>query len=289
MGWFRKMIVRSFGSSETNRSSGGTGGHARELPHREESYGIAFRVGVHSSQGPRGENDDYALSGELDTCFAISDGIGGAPFGNIISRTACNVALSAFGEGKDCQKAFAQANQAAITVKEWIDSPSSGATLLLAEQRNTIMQFAWVGDTVAYRLRAGCFEQLTEIGRQGQSNALDSAIGYDAFLEPRITECDILPDDRFLLCSDGVWDVLSQDEMSYILSTGINAPMAASNLVNEAIKTGHDNATAVVLFAKEGTRVPVVSNQDGCATPSLSVLDDYDYDTDDGDSDACDK
>lgn len=211
---------------------------------------LTFRTGSHTARGPRSKNDDYAGIGASGRCFAISDGIGGAEFGDVMSRTAVNESLVSLEQGCDCAEALGRANQAAMKVKEWLGSPHSGATLLLAKQEGKTMRFAWVGDTVAFRLRRGALDLITEVGRvSAESNELDAAVGYEADLKPRETECDIAFGDVFLFCTDGVWEYLSSERIVELLTTSQNAPVAAISIVSESARSGKDNATALVLTA----------------------------------------
>ena len=60
----------------------------------------ALTVGVASKIGPRSQNDDFAGFGRNHEIFAVADGIGGAPRGDVAATVAVNAAVSAFeGEG----------------------------------------------------------------------------------------------------------------------------------------------------------------------------------------------
>lgn len=233
-----------------------------------EQVSFALRWSVRSQRGPRVTNDDYAMGASRH--FALSDGIGGAPLGEAMSRAACVGAFSAFEADLGCIEAFRSANEAVIRVKEMTDCPDSGATLLLAEQRGTNMDFAWAGDSVAYLLRDGELELLTEVGRaRAGSNELDGAVGYSPALKPRTKTVGIELGDRFLLCSDGVWEALGRDELRSVLAESFNAVIAAEELVDRAAECGHDNATVVVIYVESGGSVLRRAAQSDCGTPEV--------------------
>ena len=113
---------------------------------------------------------------------------------------------------------------------------------------------------MAYRLRDGHLDLVTEVGRKSsKSNALDAAIGYERNIEPRIHPCDVRMGDRFLLCTDGVWEAyersLGMDKLIHMLSYSDNAPYIAGRIAEYAGDIGTDNATAVVLIVKGGKGV----------------------------------
>ena len=98
---------------------------------------------------------------------------------------------------------------------------------------------------------------MTEKGRLSPTdNALESAIGYNLGLAPHTCSCDVMSGDRFLLCTDGVWEiyerVLGMDRLVELLGgSNDNPPYIASSIVKEAADAGWDNATAIVIFIEK--------------------------------------
>ncbi|HET7095333.1 MAG TPA: serine/threonine-protein phosphatase, partial [Thermomicrobiales bacterium] len=136
-----------------------------------------------------------------------------------------------------------------------------------------------VGDSRAYLLRAKSVTQITrdhtfvaeevergaltpeQARRSPQRNVLSQALGARPKLDaklPAIYELTVLPEDRLLLCSDGLADVLdSADLVAAMLGRG--APAAAQLLVDLARERGAaDNVSAVVAEAVP-TRVSAVA------------------------------
>lgn len=215
---------------------------------------LRIRAGGCTARGSRERNDDsYKIHGSI---FAISDGIGGAEDGDVMSRVGCGASIErhVLDRAQGIVGAFVAGNDAAVRVAKWIDNPSCGATLLLAEFVNNKMKFAWAGDTIAYLLRSDNWKLVTEKGRLSPTdNALESAIGYNLSLVPHTCSCDVMSGDRFLLCTDGVWEiyerVLGMDRLVELLgSSNDNPPYIASSIVKEAADVGWDNATAIVIF-----------------------------------------
>lgn len=234
-----------------------------------------FRSGAASEQGAHSKNDDCARSGWWCNCFAVSDGIGGAPDGDYMSRVSCGAALESYGEERDIVSAFKAANAAALQVSKWIDNPLCGATLLLAALDGDQMTFAWCGDSVAYRLRDGQLQQMTYPDREDDSNRLRSAVGYEESLEPLLAVSDVREGDRFLLCTDGVWTVFEEtgrmDALADLMANGDNAPIMASMICMAAREDGYDDASAVFIMIDGMEPGTAFALPDAPAKPSVKT------------------
>ena len=143
-----------------------------------------------------------------------------------------------------------------------------GATLSLCWFSGDMMHFAHIGDTRIYRLfKDGSTLQLTKddthvgwlkcTGQIGElearihpaKNRLQKALGAgNQFVNPQIGEIACRPGDRFLICSDGVTDGLSDQRIVEVLKEFSKHRTPAEHLVAEAVESsGKDNATAVIL------------------------------------------
>lgn len=218
---------------------------------REPVQYLCANLGLASERGPRPKNDDAAGFNSKFQVYAVADGIGGAPDGDVMSRVACGAALQAVQEGASLVDAFKAANEAAVKVSQWIDNPDCGTTLLLARVHNGFLELAWVGDTLAYVLRQGQLMQVTPTGRS-VGNALEAAVGYELDLQPQTAKVALHPWDRILLCTDGVWETyasrIGKDALVARLTECDNAPWIAGSIAKEAADEGSDNATALVLL-----------------------------------------
>ncbi len=125
---------------------------------------------------------------------------------------------------------------------------------------------AHIGDSRAYRLRDGQLERLTRdhswveeqisVGALSETaarqhpwrNIVTRALSGSEDLEVDITEVSLKPGDRLLLCSDGVFAVLSDDEISKVLRREADLDSLCHALIQGANDGGGpDNVTAVVL------------------------------------------
>lgn len=109
-----------------------------------------------------------------------------------------------------------------------------------------------VGDSRIYLDRDGVFVQLSRdhcMDEEGMENVLTSAIGLEETVSAYYFENNLLAGDKILLCSDGLYNELSDEELAHDINMG------ASFLVKKASKKNNDNladdTTAVVLEIKE--------------------------------------
>ena len=141
-----------------------------------------------------------------------------------------------------------------------------GATIVAARCMDDRVCLAHVGDSRAYLLRRGQFDQLTEdhsfvaeqvrrgiltaeqAGRSKMQNVLTRALGVDPRVEVDVTEELLVEDDTYLLCSDGLFRELSESQIARVLTESGGAQESADRLVDLSNRAGGgDNITAIVL------------------------------------------
>jgi protein phosphatase len=141
-----------------------------------------------------------------------------------------------------------------------------GSTALTALFYDNKISIGHVGDSRMYLLRDNALTQLTEdhtvlqeILNSGiyssedalktvNKNIVTRAVGVYEELEVDILEQDALPGDRYLMCSDGLSDHISKDEIKEIMVAGSKSKELAQNLVNSALdKGGTDNISVILI------------------------------------------
>lgn len=281
MSWFRKggcssakadsneigdeLIARHPASPESEAIEGARP-LAIQTPARtpEPAVGPGLLYGWSSERGARRRNEDYCGASGDSLLFAISDGIGGGPHGDVMSRISVKRAIEAYGESGDLEDAFFQANELASKVSHLLGE-GDGATLLLAayDRGTARLDLLSAGDTLAYRLRAGELSLLSYNEGRFRGNALEKAVGWGEVDPDRISS-DVLPGDLIVLCTDGVWEPLGEKRLAELLDEAPTAPWAAARLCEEAAKAGTDNATAICIFAKaESSTTPTAYGAEG--------------------------
>jgi type VI secretion system protein ImpM len=210
-------------------------------------------------------NQDAFLERPDAGIWAVADGLGGHSHGEVASRMVCN-ALSALSSRGGIDELVSAAGERLHQVEEdlWramVDRPEldgSGSTVVALLARGGRCAIMWAGDSRAYRLRAGRLEQLT----RDHAHASALAGGEETSVITRAVgghpgqgvDLDVVWDgvrigDRFLLCSDGLSRVLSQDTLRGELEVP-NIRAGVESLVRKTLEAGGpDNVTAVIVEA----------------------------------------
>jgi protein phosphatase len=202
--------------------------------------------------------------------FAVADGMGGAKAGEVASRMATE-GFDGAGAGEEAPEAELTriAREANRRIFQQAESDESlrgmGTTLTAAKVEGHEVSLGHVGDSRAYLLRDGKLEQLTrdhslvaELERSGQLTAeaaehhpqrsiITRALGPEPDVEVDTYTVTGRPGDLFLLCSDGLTGMISDDEVAAILRGHEDLREAAATLIRAANTSGgKDNITAVL-------------------------------------------
>jgi protein phosphatase len=219
----------------------------------------------------------------------VADGMGGHKAGEHASSLAAGtVARAYFDSGELPQDSLAAALQKAnrAVYEAALDEPAwkgMGTTCVAVSICGEHAYWAWVGDSRLYLLRGDKSFRLTEdhtvvqdMVRRGwmtqeearahqDRNVLERAIGTRATVEVGVggTSMRLECGDRLLLCSDGLHDLLSDDEMALSAIEG-TASACADRLLQTALERGApDNVSIVLLDARpEGTARPPIRTRE---------------------------
>jgi PPM family protein phosphatase len=223
----------------------------------------------------RRNEDSFVIDPPL---FAVADGMGGAQAGEVASR----LAAAAFREFHDVDDLDPEERLAAIIQeanrriyeRAAGDAQVSGmgTTITAALVGGDALVIGHVGDSRAYRLRSGRFEQLTDdhslvadLVRSGrltpeeadahpQRSVITRALGTDREVDVDTFVVPVEAGDLFLLCSDGLTTMIEDDGIRDLLSATRDLEQAGKGLVKAANKAGgEDNITVVLFRLAEGT------------------------------------
>ena len=197
-----------------------------------------------------------------ELCVAIFDGMGGENFGEYASFAAADCMQKTTRKLKDYfipERRFLRdmclrINDAVVAKQKELRTDRMGSTMVAFYFSHGCVYVCNLGDSRAYRLRDGEFLQLSVDHveqREGKKKApLTQHLGIDPedfLLEPHIAKGELRHGDQYLLCSDGLTDMLSNFEIDDILSTAASAEECARTLVSAALeKGGKDNVTVIV-------------------------------------------
>lgn len=229
----------------------------------------------------RSRNEDAYWVGEC--AFGVADGMGGHLAGDVASATALLPVQAldgkVFPDAPSAQAALLDAILAAnaAVVRKAANEPSlygMGTTLTATLVEGRRLHVAHVGDSRAYLLRDGSFTQLTrdhtlvaqlieegqitkeEAAVHPQRSIITRAIGVDVDLDVDTLTIELQDEDQILLCSDGLTNPLSDEEIRGVLTSGLEAQGAAQRLVDLANEHGGpDNITVVLIrYHEDGAR-----------------------------------
>lgn len=240
----------------------------------------------------REQNEDNIAMAPEAGLVVVADGMGGHRAGEIASRLAVEViqrhvlnTLSEAGESGNgsievalVRDAIQLANQAIYAhARENPEYAGMGSTVVVALFYGDKLCVGHVGDSRLYRFRDTILEQVTEDhsvvqelisrglvtaeeARQSISkNLVTRALGIDPDVEADVAEHDVYDDDVYLLCSDGLNDVLADGDIELMLTEhGRNLEVTARQMVDTANERGGpDNISVILVRANRGfTRNP---------------------------------
>jgi len=230
------------------------------------------RVAARTDTGRRRlRNEDFFIS--APPLFAIADGMGGARAGEIAAGLAAAVFAEGGAETRDAEGMLAlivEANRR-IWERALTDPATTGmgttVTAALVDASGDKVTFGHVGDSRAYRFRDGAIEQVTtdhslvaelvesgiltpeEAEHHPQRSAITRALGTESTVDADVFTVEVEPGDLFLLCSDGLSDMVGDDEVASLLAEAQGDPeRAAEVLVGAANAHGGEDNVTVVLF-----------------------------------------
>lgn len=209
--------------------------------------------------------------------FAVCDGMGGDSSGEEASLEAVNCLFPAeyakIAESADYAIRTANSNICAKITEFGKRRGTTLAALYIADSKAVCCN---VGDSRVYLFRNNTLTRLSIDHSKAQSlinigavteeqarsmkggHELSQYLGifeHEMVIQPYFSApVDIMDDDRFLVCSDGLTDMLSDQEISALMSASDDPHKLTDALISAALdKGGHDNVTVVVLSAKESS------------------------------------
>lgn len=230
-------------------------------------------------------NEDYFLIQLDKKLFIVSDGMGGHNAGEVASLQATR-AINRYLSGdllgrilgdeeRIKQEMMAGLNEANRRVREMSRTDKGyrgmGCTVAVALIDGNQLHLCHLGDSRAYLSNRSGIRLLTtdhslvmslvadgkmtadEARESPIKNELTQAIGAMPKIEPGYSRHTIAHGDRLLLCSDGLWDMLSDAEIQRALRKHASARAACEALIDQANEAGgKDNITAVVVTYQRG-------------------------------------
>ncbi len=242
-------------------------------------------VGMH-----RDHNEDAVASDLSIGLMVLADGMGGYRAGEVASEIAVLTLAAELTDALTKQKAAAvfersliaesrmlmhaveKANAAIYQIsQEQPQCAGMGTTLVVSLFADNKFVVGHIGDSRAYRLRDGALMQLTEdhsllqeqinsglitpeqAKTSSNKNLVTRALGIDPEVELTLQEYDVKLGDLYMLCSDGLNDMVEDEEMQQILINAHGNIELAANLLIQAANNhgGKDNISVVIALVKK--------------------------------------
>lgn len=200
-------------------------------------------------------NQDALLIRPERGLWAVADGVGGHDSGEVASRIVVEhlqqvlPPLSLEGVLDEAHKLLAEANEVLCSQAEAIsDASVVASTVAVLAVHEGCVGVLWSGDSRIYRLRAGALDCLTE--DHVEDGAICHAVGSaKQFVSARAVHAS-WPDDRYLLCSDGLTKALEEGELAAHLARPTPEEAVAALMDDALVAGARDNVTVVVVHVR---------------------------------------
>lgn len=243
-----------------------------------------MQVGFKSDKGvQRTNNEDACFVLLPDKVYVVADGVGGGNSGEIASRTAVNMVAdyvvkhpislmtNKYAIVNYLQSAVDEANTKIFNMaRDYAENTGMATTLVVTYVADKRAYITNVGDSRVYLYRNGQLVQLTEdhtylntLVKAGvmtkeeaesdeRKNVITKALGAEGTCEPDFFQVDIELGDVFIICTDGLYNEVSADEMVEMIEKKESMSDLVTDLIARANKNGgRDNITVVCIKVTE--------------------------------------
>lgn len=244
----------------------------------------------------RSHNEDSVATEPACGLVVLADGMGGYNAGEVASGIAVSVLATEIKHSMESllpeeADPFSGEDNAVVMLRDYVQKANSsifhaaesqpqysgmGTTIVSALFYDNRVAVAHVGDSRMYRLRNGVFEPITrdhsllqeqidsgmiskEDARTSKNkNLVTRAVGIDAEVDAEVHVYDVQVGDLYLLCSDGLNDMVSDEEIGDTLQMlQANLSLAAEQLIQLANDNGgRDNVSVILVKVKKKFAAP---------------------------------
>jgi PPM family protein phosphatase len=242
----------------------------------------------------RNANEDSSYT--RGTLFVVADGMGGAQAGEVASGAAVAAFEGELPPGppeRVLEQTIKLANRT-IHEQAKADPELAGmgttTTAAIVDPSADEVAIGHVGDSRAYRFRAGKLERLTrdhslveEMRRKGQlteaqaeehpqRSIITRALGPEPEVEVDLQTVPAQPGDVFLICSDGLTTMLDDEHVARLLGRASSLEAAAKTLIDEANRAGGRDNITVVLFKLDAVGADSTLIGDGVGDEGATLI-----------------
>ncbi|MGA7159382.1 MAG: protein phosphatase 2C domain-containing protein [Bacteroidota bacterium] len=215
--------------------------------------------------------DELTLSdGHL---YGIADGMGGYAHGSVASTLALETFFETFYAAngvpppQKLRVGIQNANLSVYQTAQRLNAGRMGTTLTAVNIVGRKLYVAHIGDSRAYLIRDRKSKCLTndhtrvgelvrmrvlspdKVRTHSQRSMLDKCLGMELFVQPDIFNVPVQPGDIIVLCSDGVWATIQDDEFARLVTESTEPKKLCEQIVELAMeRDSDDNLSIVVLY-----------------------------------------
>jgi len=244
----------------------------------------------------RDNNEDAILVNEMARLAILADGMGGSQAGEVASGMATALISVRLGTWLAKRGAQASTTEARGAIRASVERANHGifqaasahgeykgmgTTLVVAVFRDAELLLGHVGDSRAYRWRDGRLARLTrdhswlqsqiDAGLLSPREAINSpykgvitrALGAEPEVELELQTLPLEDGDLFLLCSDGLTDMLDDDDLRLLLAQGGSLPELGQRLMQQANERGGNDNISLILIQAGAAPAPTAESSAG--------------------------
>jgi PPM family protein phosphatase len=220
--------------------------------------------------------------------YVVADGMGGHDAGNVASRTVNDIVtrwiidtsilpdlrkttrkLTTENVPAEILKQAIQAANEALLQRAEVRSSDTGSTVTAALVIGDVATIANVGDSRTYLLRRGQLRQITQdhslvarlveakviapedVHQHPQRNRIYRSLGHKPAVKVDTFGVNLQPDDRLILCCDGLWGMVQDAEIQHIVESARTPQKACDALVAAANRAGGEDNISVIVVEME--------------------------------------
>ena len=213
------------------------------------------------------------ITDKRDSIFCVFDGMGGGDYGEAASFAGAKMLKKEWSQiskvlypEQFLEELCQNLNLAVCMQQELLGSDRMGSTMALLLFHDGGVYAANIGDSKIFLLRNGELEQISQdhddskyiqqMGISHRKPRLTQYLGMNpdkVRMEPYICSMEVLKKDRFLICSDGLTDMVDQEKITQILSENKDAQQAVQKLLDSAMEQGGVDNTTIMVCNVEDT------------------------------------
>jgi len=236
----------------------------------------------------RENNEDSVTIDETTRLAILADGMGGYNAGEIASGMATAFIKSELGRWLSQAGRHANAKEVRRAMEICVDNANRsifnaansnpqysgmGTTLVLGVFQDGRLMLGHIGDSRCYRLREGEFVQITkdhsllqeqmdaglitpeQAATSTNKNLVTRALGVEDAVLLEVNEHRVEPGDVYLMCSDGLSDMVDNDNIAQLLATDVPLEQKVAQLIDAAnANGGRDNISVLLAQAQSGEK-----------------------------------